>query len=312
MIPLGWLMRGLVGLRAWAYRKRLMPQCRLPVPVVVVGNITVGGTGKTPLVLWLVRRLQAFGAKPGIVSRGYRGASPNWPLLVTGTTDANLAGDETVMLARRSGVPVVAGPDRCAAGRRLVEEGIDLVISDDGLQHYRLHRDLEIAVIDGVRLLGNRRFIPAGPLRESVTRLAGVDHVVVNGAVPDAFDGALTMQVDGDRAISLVTGAERPLTEFEKAHAVAGIGNPERFFSLLRRHAVDAIEHPLADHVSLTPGHFKFDDELPILMTEKDAVKAAPFATARMWYVPVAAQFTPADARRLDQGLESLCKAAAV
>ena len=313
LAPLGWLTRALVGLRTWVYRKGLLSQCRLPVPVIVVGNVTVGGTGKTPLVAWLVRRLQALGATPGIVCRGYRGASREWPLLVTASTDAALAGDEAVMLAQHSGVPVAAGPDRCAAGRLLAGQGVDLVISDDGLQHYRLRRDLEIAVIDGARRLGNRRFIPAGPLREPAGRLGKVDYVVVNGeAAPDVAAGALVMEVDGELAVSIADRSQRPLEQFARAHAVAGIGNPARFFALLRRHRVDVIEHPLADHVSLTPGHFDFDDGLPILMTEKDAVKAAPFATQRMWFVPVAARFAPADAGRLQTGLETLCKGAAV
>lgn len=310
LMPLGWLLQALVALRVLLYASGLLRQCRLSVPVVVVGNITVGGTGKTPLVLWVTSRLRALGAKPGIVCRGYRGKSGDWPLLVTGATGAGLAGDEAVMLARRSGVPVAAGPDRCAAGRLLVEQGADIVVSDDGLQHYGLQRDLEIAVVDGERLLGNGRFIPAGPLRESAARLAKVDFVVVNGnSAPDTLGGALAMQVDGDRAVSLAERVERPLAEFTRVHAVAGIGNPARFFGLLRRHGIEVIEHPLADHVSLTPGHFDFEDTLPILMTEKDAVKAAALADARMWAVPVTAQFAPAASVPLETALESLYKA---
>lgn len=295
LAPLGWLFCALAILRRKAYRLGLLTVERMPVPVIVVGNITVGGTGKTPLVAWLARFLRQAGYTPGIVSRGYGGRSGNRTQPVGSDSDPAVVGDEAVLLARRSGCRVVVGTDRVAAARALLEQGhCDVIISDDGLQHYRLGRDVEIAVIDGTRRLGNRRCLPAGPLREPVRRLRHVDIVVVNGAQEE---GAYSMRLIGPDAVNLVDeGLSRSLEEFRGAevHAVAGIGHPVRFFSQLRENGLRAIEHPFPDHYPYQPEDLAFTDGSPLLMTEKDAVKCRGFAQPHFWYVPVEA--------RLDKG----------
>jgi len=317
------LYGGIVALRRSLYRRGLRRSVRLACPVVIVGNVSVGGTGKTPLVLWLVTRLRAQGRKPGIVTRGF-GGSERGARLIDAKSDPRLAGDEPVLLARRSGVPVAVGRDRPAAARLLISAGCDVVVSDDGLQHYALARDCEIAVIDGARGFGNGRLLPAGPLRETTARLGEVDAVVVNGAAdagapaPAAGDPAsgagiraavwgsdsgftgqgslrprLAMRLDAREAVALVGGERRPLGSFAglAVHAVAGIGNPQRFFDLLRAAAIDVSEHPLADHAHLTAADICFADRKPVLMTEKDAVKCLGLADERHWYVPVDAGF---------------------
>lgn len=290
LAPLGWLFCALAILRHKGYRLGLLTVQRMSVPVIVVGNITVGGTGKTPLVAWLARFLKHAGYTPGIVSRGYGGRSENWPQPVGSDSDPAMVGDEAILLARRSGCRVVVGADRVAAARALLEQGYcDVIISDDGLQHYRLGRNVEIAVIDGIRRLGNRRCLPAGPLREPMRRLRHVDIVVVNGAQEE---GAYSMHLVGREAVNLVDeGLSRSLDEFRGAevHAVAGIGHPVRFFSQLRENGLQAIEHPFPDHHPYQPEDLTFTDERPLLMTEKDAVKCRGFAQPHFWYVPVEA-----------------------
>jgi len=296
------LYGGIVVLRRSLYRRGLRHSVRLSRPVVVVGNLSVGGTGKTPLVLWLVTRLRAQGRKPGIVTRGF-GGSERGARLIDAKADARLAGDEPVLLARRSGVPVAVGRDRPAAARLLIAAGCDVVVSDDGLQHYALARDCEIAVIDGARGFGNGCLLPAGPLREATARLSEVDAVVVNGAAGGGADAGVTgqggavpflaMRLDAREAVALVGGERRALGSFSDlaVHAVAGIGNPQRFFDLLRAAAIDVSEHPLADHAHLTAADICFADRKPVLMTEKDAVKCLGLADERHWYVPVDAGF---------------------
>jgi tetraacyldisaccharide 4'-kinase len=276
-------------------------------PVVVVGNLTVGGTGKTPLTIWLARALAAQGLRVGIIARGYGGRSGRGPRRVDGATGWRDVGDEPVILARRSGCPTVVGSDRLAAARALVAENVDLILSDDGLQHLRLARDCEIVVVDGARGFGNGRLLPAGPLREATVRLRAVDAIVVNGnlthgslaALPAA--GVLSMQLQASEAVSVDERRRRPLASFqgERVHAVAGIGNPERFFAELRAHGIELIEHAFADHHPLSAAELAFADTLPVLMTEKDAVKCAAFAEPRWWYVPVAAQLPARDAQEL-------------
>lgn len=314
LAPLGWLGRLLSVARARRWRAGLAPGCRLPVPVVVVGNITAGGTGKTPLVLWLARLVSGAGLVPGILCRGYRGRSRKWPRLVGPDTDPEQVGDEAVLLARRSGAAVAAGPDRCAAGELLLDAGVDIVISDDGLQHLRLERDLEIAVIDGARGLGNGRFIPAGPLRDSPERLRSVDFVVVNGRGTTRWPRALPMHLEGTGLVNLVSQAgpvELDTWRGRTVHAVAGIGHPRRFFDLLRAHGISVLEHPFADHASFAPSDLHFDDELPIVMTEKDAVKVRAFAGPDMWCVPVDACLSADAARRLQAAILGLSGARA-
>jgi tetraacyldisaccharide 4'-kinase len=292
LAPLGWAMAGLAGARRQLYRCGAMRTQRLPVPVVVVGNIFVGGTGKTPLVCWFCQRLQAMGRRPGIVLRGYRGRASSWPQRVTADSDPVLVGDEAVLLARRTNVPVAAGPRRAEAAALLVEAGCDVVISDDGLQHYALDRDVEVAVVDAARGLGNGRCLPAGPLREPPSRLSTVDLVIANGGPSPLTPYSFELEAEPLRSLledaSLVPPSGGPV------HAVAGIGNPRRFFEYLRRQGFEPIEHPFPDHHRYQPGDLAFADELPVLITEKDAVKVYPFADRRHWVAPVRAVPTPA------------------
>ena len=290
--PLGWLYCAVAMLRRALYSVGILKRVNLPVAVIVVGNITLGGTGKTPLVIWLAHWLRRHGYRPGIVTRGYGGRARDWPQVVHAESDPALVGDEPILLARHAASPVVADPDRVRAARTVIAGGCDVVISDDGLQHYRLARDVEIAVLDGDRRFGNGRCLPAGPLREPLGRLAAVDARVTNGA---AQAGELAMQLVETRFRALDSDRDWPVTEFRgrRAHAVAGIGNPQRFFDHLRRLGVEIIEHAFADHHRFTPADLAFGDDLPILMTEKDAVKCAAFADARMAYLAVEAQPDP-------------------
>lgn len=285
------LYGALTALRRWLYRRRVLPTVCLPVPVLVVGNISVGGTGKTPLTIAIVKELRARGFRPGVVSRGYGGIA-KMPQVIAIAADPVDVGDEPVLIARATGVPVAIGRDRVAAARLLLAQGgIDMIIADDGLQHYKLHRNVEICVIDGERRFGNGRLLPAGPLREPVARLESVDLRVCNGGT--APTGEHPMQVSGDFAVSVAdVGRTRPLSEFagQRVHVVAAIGNPERFFVQLRAAGMKTIEHAFADHHAFTARDVEFDDDLPVLMTEKDAVKCRAFAGLRHWCVPVRAE----------------------
>ncbi len=292
LLPLSWLFWIVSGLRRLAYRLGLLRRHYPGVPVIVVGNITVGGTGKTPLVVELARRLREAGRRPGIVTRGYRGRARHWPQQVRPDSDPGIVGDEAVLLARRTACPVTAGPDRVAAARALLAATeCDLLISDDGLQHYRLGRDIEIAVIDGVRRLGNGHLLPAGPLREPARRLSGVDFIVVNGGLPGRHEFAMRLRPTGFRAVA---GPDRrlPATALagQRVHAVAAIGHPGRFFATLRSLGIDPIEHPLPDHAEIPAETLRFADGLPVVMTEKDAVKCRRLAPAGAWYLEVEAE----------------------
>ena len=280
--------------RRLLYRLRLLKSEHPGIPVIVVGNISVGGTGKTPLVLWIAQFLGEKGWKPGIVSRGY-GASQQAPRAATIASKADEVGDEPVVLARRSGCPVWVGADRGAVERalRAAHPEVDVLILDDGLQHYRLRRDIEIAVVDA-RGLGNGFLLPAGPLREPRSRLRSVDAVVSHGA---AQPGQASMQLDGEVLHRMSDAAERrPVASFagQRVHAVAGIGDPARFFAHLARLGVRAQEHPFPDHHPFRPADLEFGDEAPVVMTEKDAVKLRHAARPNWWVLPVTARLNPA------------------
>ena len=291
LLPLSLIYGAVAGSRRYLYAKRLRRSVHVPLPVVVIGNLSVGGTGKTPLVCWLVARLTDLGFKPGVVTRGY-GGSFGSVRLVDSFDDPRVVGDESILLARRTGAPVAIGRDRPAASQLLVNAGCDVVVSDDGLQHYALARDCEIVVIDGDRRFGNGWLLPAGPLRETPARLAAADVIVVNGGRA-LLDGALSMRLDAKGAVSLIGGAAKALHEFagRSVHAVAGIGNPERFFNMLRAHGIEVVGHALPDHAHLRAADISFADERPVLMTEKDAVKCFGIAGPHHWYVPVTASF---------------------
>lgn len=312
LLPLSWLYCGVVRLRRLSYRRGWWGGLRLPVPVIVVGNLTVGGTGKTPLVLWLAAFLARRGFRPGIVARGYGGTGTDWPRLVGADSDPFALGDEPLLLARRSGCPVAAGPDRVAAGKMLLAAGgCDIILSDDGLQHYRLARDLEILVVDASRGFGNGRCLPAGPLREPRARSRAADILVCNGRPCPGASGPSTvvMELVPGRLTNVADpSVGRSLDELrgQAVTAVAGIGNPARFFDLLRRHGLAPRERPYPDHHP-----FRGEDAAswgagPVVMTEKDAVKCAGFARADFWYLPVEARLPGAFERLLSEKLEGI------
>ncbi|MGA9855934.1 MAG: tetraacyldisaccharide 4'-kinase [Gammaproteobacteria bacterium] len=300
-IPLAGLFALLTVIRRWCYRHGILRVVKLPMPVIVVGNITVGGTGKTPFVLWLTQALQKQGYRLAIITRGYGGKSGHWPLLVTPQTDPAMAGDEAVLLARRTGVPVSAGPDRVQAARHLLRQiTVDVIMSDDGLQHYHLGRNLSVIMLDGRRYLGNGWRLPAGPLRESAALLDEADLVICK--VDSSMDTILpanvfAMQLSLKHAISILDGEQRPLTEFAglPVHALAGIGHPQQFFDALKNHGLLVDGRALPDHVEFSQADLTFDDDAPVLMTEKDAIKCRGQQLPHHWYVPASAEFNQPD-----------------
>jgi len=297
--PAPWYLRALsaiFGLVASLRRRRLQATApRLPVPVIVVGNIAVGGTGKTPFTIWLVERLREWGWKPGVISRGYGGRSLGIARTVVPSAEPDEVGDEPVLIAQRARCPIVVGADRVAAARELLaKHDVDVIVSDDGLQHYALWRDLEIVVVDASRGLGNGALLPAGPLREPPSRLGDVDLVVVNGkGWTHAGARQVTMRLAARQLRRLTDDEARPIASFagQDVHAVAGIGNPARFFSMLSQHNLQLTVRPFPDHHPFTRDDLDFGDALPVLMTEKDAVKCRKFASDRLWVVPVDAEF---------------------
>jgi tetraacyldisaccharide 4'-kinase len=290
LIPFGKAYAHGVDLVHEAYRSGRIATRGLPVPVVVVGNITVGGTGKTPLTIWIARMLKAQGLRPGIISRGYGGMTPRRPLLVDINTSPRLAGDEPVMMAKQTACPVAIFPKRVDAGEALLSRfQIDVLIADDGLQHHELERDVEIAVVDGSRGFGNGHLLPAGPLREPVERLDRVDFIVSNGG--DGTDG-IPMQLKSGLLTNLRQHCmKRSMDAFkgQRVHAIAGIGNPGRFFNTLKASGLDIVTHPFPDHHPYSAKDLAFAGDDPIIMTEKDAVKCKAFARENDWYLPVEA-----------------------
>ncbi|WP_261817115.1 tetraacyldisaccharide 4'-kinase [Vibrio gallicus] len=266
---------------------------KAPVPVIVVGNITAGGNGKTPVVIWLVELLQQQGLKVGVVSRGYGATAPSYPLLVGNQTPAEHCGDEPKLIAQRTGATVMVDPVRAQAVKALLEHGVDVVVCDDGLQHYALARDIEFIVIDGVRRFGNQNLIPLGPLRESTQRLSEVDFLITNGGT--AQSGEFAMSLAPDLAINLVTGEQKVVSELGRLTAIAAIGHPPRFFNTLEQMQAHVITcKGFTDHKALTA-----DDIQPLMtasdaliMTEKDAVKCRDFAHSNWWYLPVSANIS--------------------
>jgi len=281
--------RALSALRQVPYAFGLRRPARIGVPVAVVGNLVVGGSGKTPLVIALVEALRARGWAPGVVSRGY-GGSARGPRLLDDGSQASEVGDEPCLIRRRTQAPVAIGRDRAQAAALLLGQGIDVVIADDGLQNPSFTRDVEICVVDGRRRFGNGRVLPAGPLREPASRLAAFDFRVCNGDAPQA--GEIAMQLTGDVATPLAGDAPAwALDAFAGArvHGVAAIGDPARFFDALRARGIEVVAHPFPDHHAFVAADLDFGDGLSVLMTEKDAVKCAPFARPNQYSVPVSA-----------------------
>ena len=301
--PASLLFRLMVSLRRTLYRLRVLRSVHPGSPVVVVGNLTAGGTGKTPLVLWIAELLRGKGWTPGIVSRGY-GGNLGAPGEASIASEASVVGDEPIVLARRSGCPVWVGADRVRVieALRAAHPRTDVLLLDDGLQHYRLPRAVEIVVVDGQRGFGNGALLPAGPLREPRARLATGDAIVVNGAAVDeapAMASAVptfAMRLSGERFVNLApvqraVGAEA--FRGQRVHAIAGIGNPERFFAALRALGLDPICHAFPDHHAFTAQDLAWPDADAILMTDKDAIKCQVLADARMWTLPVETTVAP-------------------
>lgn len=312
LLPLALLFGIVAGVRRLLYRHRLLRCQTLPVPVVVVGNIAVGGSGKTPVVAWLADALRAAGHRPGIVSRGYGGRVEGVEV-IAGDGDPARHGDEPVLLTRLTGCPLAVGRDRPAAGRALLDAHpeCDVLISDDGLQHYRLGRTVEVAVVDE-SVLGNRLLLPAGPLREGLGRLRQVDLVLAHGPLSPALHAALgstpvySMTLEG-RELRQLGGAGGRIDAAElrgrKVHAFAGIGRPQRFFDHLRALGLDVVGHPFADHHRFSAADFSVAGDAPCLLTSKDAVKCAPFASAEFWELPVTARIDDAAAAHIMEKL---------
>jgi tetraacyldisaccharide 4'-kinase len=304
--PLSLLFGAVVWIRRKAYRFGILRSDRFSVPIIVVGGITVGATGKTPLLIWLAGYLRQRGLRPGIVSRGHGGRARHWPQQVRADSDAAIVGDEAVLLAARTGCPMSVGPDRPAAVAALLEHtDVNLVISDDGLQHYALHRDLEIAVIDGGRRFGNGFLLPAGPLREPVRRLRKTDLVIVSGT---GGSGEFSMRLYQPVLWSLDGRRQMAVQDLktETVHAVAGIDHPERFFGFLRRLDLSIDPHPFPDHHPFQANDLAFEDGHPVLMTEKDAVKCRRLPCPNCWVVQVDAQPDAAFVHRLALALEEI------
>ena len=300
LTPLSWLFAMLSGGRRLLYRLGVLSSQKLPVPVIVVGNISVGGTGKTPLVIWLAEQLASHGWRPGIISRGY-GGHATIIQAVNKNGDARVTGDEPLLLAQRLPYPVWIGASRAAAGQALLaaHPDTDILISDDGLQHLGLVRDYEIAVVDARCGFGNGRLLPAGPLREAVSRLARLDAIVINQTGTPHLDmpvlpGSYAMRLTGSFFYNLKQPQQQAIAnDFQQLtiHAVAGIGNPQRFFEQLTALGMDIIPHAFADHHQFQANELNFAGI--IIMTEKDAVKCLHFATEQMWVWPVHAQLDP-------------------
>ncbi len=296
LLPLSGIYWLLISLRRALYRLGVLRRYRAEVPVIVVGNITAGGTGKTPITIWLARELSERGFVPGVVSRGYGGSRSGASMRIDAASDPEVVGDEPVLIAQRTGCPVVVDADRARAAEMLVAEGVNVIIADDGLQHYRLERSYEICVIDGARGLGNRRLLPAGPLRETIDRLCEVDQVLINGSLAGDGSGlttveqnAIEFQLAASEVSRLNGSLTRPIERFSgtTVHAVAAIGNPRRFFDMLRTHGMQVIEHAFRDHARLGRGDLEYGDDFEVLMTEKDAVKISAATSDKYWTVPV-------------------------
>lgn len=301
LLPLSWIYTLVIIVRRLCYQSGLIAVNKINVPVIIVGNISVGGTGKTPLVIWLAEHFTEKGFKPGIVSRGYGGKFSGKTQQVRPDSDPLLVGDEPVLISKRTSCPVAVAAQRRNAAEELIEHyACNLILCDDGMQHYSLDRDIEIAVIDGQRRFGNGHCLPAGPLREPVSRLKTVDFVVSKYM---ASRHEYKMEYSYGDLISLTDPTKTiPISSFsgESVHAIAGIGNSDRYFSYIRNQKIKLIMHDFPDHHPFSADDIKFNDGLPVVMTEKDAVKCAAYATAQHWYLPITATLPESFVYRLE------------
>ncbi len=316
--PLTFVYRGGFLIKRSAYRIGLLLTYRAPIPVIVVGNLTVGGTGKTPVVIYLVEELRRQGYKPGVISRGYGGKAPDYPYHVKATSPVSESGDEPALIVRRTGVSMVVGADRRASIQLLRKlDDVDVIISDDGLQHFALGRDIEVCLLDATSPNQNAFLLPAGPCREPLSRLRSVDLIIEHGLAQDTANRySLTLQAgQPTRVPSKSPDQKAPMSErgsisecefdiHQRFHAVAGIGNPQRFFDTCRELDYDFFEHRFADHHPFSASDIDFSNA-QVLMTEKDAVKCQAFADSRHWYLPVNAKLS----EQFNTQLASLLKA---
>ncbi len=290
--PLSQLFAYIARSRRDAYIQGKKSSYRAPIPVIVVGNITAGGNGKTPVVIWLVELLQTLGYHPGVVSRGYGAKAAQYPLIVDDSTSTAHCGDEPKLIFKRTGAPVAVDPKRAQAVKALLSYDVDVIITDDGLQHYALQRDIEFIVVDGKRRFGNESSIPLGPLREPLSRLNEVDFVINNGGV--AKPSEIKMTLTPNLAVNLANGQRMPVSQLKELVAMAGIGHPPRFFNTLESlGAKPTFSQGFADHQAFEPSELKAlaNRGQHLIMTEKDAVKCADYAQDNWWYLPVSASF---------------------
>ena len=323
LLPLSALFWLISTFRHISFKLGFSKSFKLTKPVIVVGNIGVGGNGKTPIVIYLVELTRSLGLTPGVISRGYGGKAPHYPYLVNDQSTALQAGDEPVLIQQRCNVSVAVGSDRIASSELLIEQGCDIIISDDGLQHYRLQRDIEIIVVDGKRLFGNGLLLPAGPLREGQWRLSTSDFVIFNGREvtnsQEAFSSdsrvtapCLQMSLVATQVCNLQSGECINLPDFvtlnPSVNAIAGIGSPQRFFNTLEINEFKInSQKSFVDHHSFTSTDFSsFDDNIPLLMTEKDAVKCISFCKDNWWYLPVDADFIEIDKQAITEKIKAI------
>jgi len=308
LLPFSWLYGLITIALRYSYKKGWKKSWRAPLPVVVVGNLTAGGNGKTPVVIWLVETLKQRGLRAGVVSRGYGGKAAQYPLVLDATTTTAEAGDEPVLIFQRTGAPVAVSPVRSDAVKALVaSHALDVIVTDDGLQHYALQRDIEVVVIDGVRRFGNGWWLPAGPMRERAARLRSVDAVITNGGT--AMTGEIAMVLDAGLAVNILTGERCEVTALQNIVAMAGIGHPPRFFTTLKNLGVIAqAEIAFTDHQDYQPAQLKrlTTGSQILLMTEKDAVKCRLFADPNWWYLPVDASISAEQSENFINKIEQL------
>lgn len=310
LFPFSLLYGCVVLIRRSLYKCGILKSWQAPIPVIVVGNLSVGGNGKTPLVIYLIEQLSARGYRVGVVSRGYGSHSNHYPLIVSEQISPYLAGDEPYLIYQRTHTPLAIAPKRVQAVKQLIDHySLDIIISDDGLQHYALQRKIEIAVIDGQNGFGNGWWLPAGPMRETAKRLKSVDVIVINGklhqsiALPNNIP-AFKMRLQPAKAINVLTGEQCEIKQLKHIQALAGIGYPERFFTMLQSMGIYIEkQYPFPDHHAFTRQQLipLADETQVLLMTEKDAVKCHTFAQTNWWYVPVDAQLD-------EQFIDNICK----
>ena len=296
LLPFSFLYGLISCVRRQLYKLGIFKSWQSPVPIIVIGNLSAGGNGKTPLAISLIEALKAKGLKVGLVSRGYGGKSNHYPLILDENTSTKQAGDEPVLIYHRTHVPVAVAPKRVDAVKALLDSHqLDVILTDDGLQHYALARDIEIVVVDGKRLFGNGWWIPAGPMRERRSRLKSVDLIIINGDSSKDFinqysDRTFTMQLIPDHVVNLSTNKQCELSALHHIYAIAGISNPKRFFDMLTQMGADLVyTESFADHQNFTLPLLEkvVGTNQTLLMTEKDAVKCRQFALPNWWYLPI-------------------------